>query len=263
MKTLRGRHIINLQRRRRENQNSSHKKTHWLDMWLPRVSHFAQFGLFAITIWSLYFTVLPLYQKAVLEEAIARKGIELAASEKSLEQSYSRVRAFAVREFVFSTGAYCSGLMLPPPVLVAPDEKTSPGPSAAEKILKTDAGACIIEEFQKAQSLKELRPADIQTLSSHVERIAIDLKVKQEMAWKDFESIPQKAKANPSILKPVGPFSERMITYMSKSQPRSFTDAWRFSQAVKETQSAAAYEYVTYVRNQISTLRFIEWSTSK
>ena len=47
------------------------------DKWLPRLSHFSQFGLFIFTVGTIYFTVIPLYQKALLEEAIAKKEIEL------------------------------------------------------------------------------------------------------------------------------------------------------------------------------------------
>ncbi len=250
-------------RRRRRNGEVSQAETHWLDTWLPRISHFSQFGLFVVTIGGLYFTVLPLYQKAVLEEAIARKEVELAASEKSLEQSYVRLRAFAVKEFVFGTGALCSSLMLPPRALRALNEKSAPAPSVAEEIFAINAGACLKDEFQKSKSLKELHPSDLQTLASNVERIAADLAVRRDAALREYQSIPKRAKADPSILKPLGPFSERMLAFLSKSQPATWVGDSRFSLAVKETQSAVAHEYDAYVRDQIAALRSTKWEASR
>jgi len=264
MKAGRNRYVSRVFRRRqRQDRDSSPTEDHWLDVWLPRISHFSQFGLFAVTIGGFYFTVLPLYQKAVLEEAIARKEVELAASEKSLEQSYVRLRGFSIKEFVVSTGAECSSLMIPPRALRALDEKAPPGPSEAEEILSINAGACLREKFQNSKTLKELRPADLQTLATHIELIAADLTAKREAARKEFESIPQKAKANPSILRPLGAFSERMLAFMSKSQPPAWIEASRFSLAVKETQSAAVREYDSYVRSQVATLRSINWDASR
>ena len=264
MNAGRNRYVTRLFRRRqRPDREPLRTESHWLDVWLPRISHFSQFGLFAATIGGFYFTVLPLYQKAVLEEAIARKEVELAASEKSLEQSYVRLRGFSIKEFVFSTGAECSSLMIPPRALRALDEKAPPGTSEAEEILSINAGACIKEKFQKSKPLKELRSADLQTLASHIERIAADLTAKREAARKEFQSIPQRAKANPSILKPLGPFSERMLAFLSKSQAPAWIEASRFSLAVKETQSAVAREYDSYVRSQVVTLRSINWEPSR
>lgn len=264
MKAIRSRSANHLFcNRRKRPLKSATVQAHWLDVWLPRISHFSQFGLFAITIGSLYFTVLPLYQKAVLEEAIARKEVELAASEKSLEQSYSRVRGFAVKEFVFSTGAECSGLMLPPRALQALGEKPLPRPTEAEEILNINASECLKAAFQKASNLKQLRSNDLQTIHFNIERIATDLKLKRDAAWQEYESIPERAKTDPLILKPLGSYSERMLTFLSKTQSPSQVDATRFSIAVKETQATVARQYAANIRNQIASLRSIEWGALK
>lgn len=264
MKAEQTRYVSRLFRRRqRQDRKSMPTETHWLDIWLPRISHFSQFGLFVVTIGALYFTVLPLYQKAVLEEAIARKEVQLAQAEKSLEDSYVRLRSFAIREFVFGTGAKCSSLMLPPRALRALDEKPSPISSETDEIFSINAGACLKEEFQKSKSLKELRPADLQTLSSDVDRIATNITARRESALKEYRSIPQRAKVDPSILKPLGPFSERMHAFLSKLQPAARVDASRFSLAVKETQSSVAHEYDAYIREQVVTLRSIKWEASR
>lgn len=43
-----------------------------------RLSFAAQIGLLLIAVWGYFFTVVPLYSKAVLEEQIAKKELELS-----------------------------------------------------------------------------------------------------------------------------------------------------------------------------------------
>lgn len=83
---------------------------HWLDIWLPRISHFSQFGLFVITLGSLYFVVLPVYQKSILDEAIAQKEIELKKSEKLVTESYVQLRKQAVTLFTNKAFVECKYL---------------------------------------------------------------------------------------------------------------------------------------------------------
>ena len=84
--------------------NAQTQTTNWIDVWLPRLSHVAQVGLFVFAIGGFYFTVLPLYQKALLEEAIAMKEVQLTAATNALDSAYSRNRTYAVREFYINRG---------------------------------------------------------------------------------------------------------------------------------------------------------------
>ena len=46
------------------------------DLWLVRISYIAQVGLFFLTTFTIYYTVIPIYQNASLQEAIAKKEVE-------------------------------------------------------------------------------------------------------------------------------------------------------------------------------------------
>src|SRR6185437_1868693 len=123
--------------------NADGSKRDWMEVWLPRLSHIAQFGLFLFTLGSLYFTVLPLYQKALLDESIAKKEIELKTATVSLEQKYSKIRAFAIKEYVIAAGAKCSGLLEPVPELTPLGKKPEVRPSHAERIYAIDVTQCL------------------------------------------------------------------------------------------------------------------------
>ncbi|OJB01718.1 hypothetical protein BGV48_19115 [Burkholderia ubonensis] len=87
---------------------------------LPLVSHVAQVVTVALTAGGLYFTVVPLYQKAAVDEQVAKQQIKLEQLEQRVDASYKKIRKNAVRQYVFSVGIQCTGLMLPLPTGLAP-----------------------------------------------------------------------------------------------------------------------------------------------
>jgi hypothetical protein len=177
--------------RRNNNIVQSEGQGHWLDIWLPRISHFSQFGLFVITLGSLYFVVLPLYQKAVLDEAIAKKEVELRQVSAALEESYRRVRESAVKDFVLGTGLDCSGLMLPPriglpPQMVTQIAKRKPD---AQEILEIDPKKCLVEASAHYPGLRNLRVEDMATLQEATASLGQELdKTRSEMIDKSRSS---------------------------------------------------------------------------
>ena len=50
-----------------------------IDVYLSRISHLVQVGLFSVTLLTIYYTVIPLYKSAQMEESLAKKEIELGA----------------------------------------------------------------------------------------------------------------------------------------------------------------------------------------
>jgi hypothetical protein len=174
---------LNIKRTQLPNENQSHPRRfhrwknkivqaeghgHWLDIWLPRISHFLQFGLFVITLGSLYFVVLPLYQKAVLDEAIAKKEVELREVSAALEESYRRVRESTVKDFVLGAGLNCSGLMLPPQIgTQVPNRKPD-----AQEILEIDPKKCLVEASAHYPGLRSLRVEDMAILQEAIASFA-------------------------------------------------------------------------------------------
>ena len=62
------------------------------DLWLSQLSSFSQFGILIIAIIGYFYTVVPLYQKSVLDEEIAKKVIELNIVQKKLDDNYAELR---------------------------------------------------------------------------------------------------------------------------------------------------------------------------
>ena len=143
----------------------------WLEVWLPRLSHVAQFGLFIFTLVFSYFTVLPLYQKAVLEEAVAKKELELGSLNKMLDSSYSKLRTYAMVDFYREAMPECGGQFIER--LAAPE--ATPPKTRAEKIFELDIPTCLRRLAKRVESIEGLTSRDRQTFDMALERLSASI----------------------------------------------------------------------------------------
>lgn len=66
------------------------------DIYLVRAGSLVQIGLFAVALATIYYTVIPLYKAAQMEEALARKELEYQQLSKKVEDLYVRNRKWEV-----------------------------------------------------------------------------------------------------------------------------------------------------------------------
>lgn len=66
--------------------------------------------IFACCLW-LFYTVIPLYQNAVLSEAIAEKELKLSQLRDELRSIQAKMLQDGVRGFVVTAGIKCGGLL--------------------------------------------------------------------------------------------------------------------------------------------------------
>ncbi|WP_157137866.1 hypothetical protein [Herbaspirillum lusitanum] len=246
---------LNTKRLRKHSLPSQkYKKESRLDIWLLRISYFSQVGLFALTILGFYFTVIPLYQKAVLDEAIAMKEIELKSMQKTLEKSYSQIRTFSLHQFIFNWGAECTGLLIRIPRSSIDRKEILKETEPRSKILELDSSTCLREAVLKDKNLKNLNKEDYEKLREQVDKLAADLDGKRKVALQDFKDFPNKAKTDPSVLEPVEGFAlsilEPLRRYMSSQQQ----EAWLFSAAVHQGQMKIESKYAVNARASIQKL---------
>ena len=60
-----------------------------LDLYLTRASHGAQIVLVVVAVFGYFYTVLPIYQKELLSEEIAKRTIELEGVQEQLKSAES------------------------------------------------------------------------------------------------------------------------------------------------------------------------------
>lgn len=253
-------HSISTKLARRRNENTQAKVyEHWLDIWLPRISHFSQFGLFVVTLGSLYFVVLPIYKVSVLDEAIARKEIELKESNKLVEQNYKQVRKFAIEQFTHSVFVNC---IVDVSFELSEDEKRKPDS------LSKDASNCLFESGKTSLRLKLLRPNDQAVFLKGLKNVAAEIEHNRIIAVKQYRELPSKAKLNPSLLKPPKYFSRKSYENLEKlykalhMDPEAILAKKRFDAGVVSAQLDVRTEHFDLAKQKLVGLINLDWSNS-
>lgn len=240
------------------NKNNDKSK---FDVWLSRASYFSQVGLLAAAIFGYFYTVLPLYQKAVLDEEIAKKELELKATKTALEESYTQLRRYVVAGFIISAMGECTGALIPyhPPSKAG--EKSKEAARLHNEILDIGVSHCLHENFSNTKQLSKLRRDDFTYLAQQVDALGAELEKMREIALIDFHALPTKAASNPEILAPLDANSfvsrslEILRPYMS---PKSY-QSQVYEAQIDQALSKIAYQYAENVRDKISGLSNLGW----
>lgn len=245
---------------RSRNKNDQAKvHGHWLDIWLPRISHFSQFGLFVITLGSLYFVVLPIYKVAVLDEAIARKEIELKESKKLVEQSYEQVRKFAIEQFTFGVFVKC---------VVDGDFEPNNDEGRKQDSFTKDASSCLFESGKTSPKLNFLRPNDQVVFLAGLKNVAAEIEQNRIVALKQYRELPSKAKLNPSLLKPPKYFTRKIMDNQEelyKALHLNFEASnarARFDAGVHSAQLDVRSEHLEFAKQKLMGMINLNWSNS-
>ncbi|TKS54374.1 hypothetical protein E4582_06050 [Luteimonas yindakuii] len=228
------------------------------DVWLVRASHVAQFGLFLLTAGTIYFTVIPLYQKALLDEQIARREIELNRIQDELDVAYKKIRASSVSTYIFRVGAECSGVLLPADQT---GEESGEKVDFALRVLSISPEECLRGEMEMA-ALKELRPGDMNFFQAEVSRVGTRLEAFRKEALEEYSGAEQRARNRPLSM-PRGPTARAMAEHLLTGQSEDFRRNVLSQIAVDEERSAVGSAYGDKVRAEVSNLRNINWPASK
>jgi hypothetical protein len=233
---------------------------HWIDVWLPRLSHIAQFGLFVFTLGSIYYTVIPLYQKALLEEAIAKKETDLASLTKTLEASYVRIRSYAVREFSIAAAPKCSGLLQAPEKPVLLGARAEPRKPRAENVYSIDVPTCLREAASRTSTLSELKPEDKRTFSEAVERLGVELLERRQKSLESYRAASSKITDEDIKALPPESFRVQHLKFLERIPGRVVSrQEWR-ELAAQTAQEKVGAEYEQAIRDGLVALRKIPWS---
>jgi hypothetical protein len=169
------------------------------DIWLQRASHLSQFGLFLFTVGTIYFTVIPLYQKALLEEVIAKKEVELKAVNESLDKAYVKLRTAIVGQYVFFAGADCSGLMVPSRnITLLPQYQDKYVTQESKKhdgdVFEIDVSACLTGDADRFGQLKDLRVEDRKRFDERLVMVGREIEAIRKRAIEDYKRVSLNSK---------------------------------------------------------------------
>lgn len=224
-----------------------------IDVWLQRASHIAQAALFLLTLAALHFTVVPLYEKALLDEQIARKELRLAELEEQINRAYEKTRAREVQLYLSGASAECSGVM------ADPETYHSHEGSWSAWILTVDPRECLARWMSDRDRLSDLRSEDRMLLERELEKVGVTLEAERQDAQKRYDVAETEALQNVDGLtahvgKP-GTVGELLFRGTSPDVQRDL----RKKLAVTFAREKAASAYVDRVREEIRGLNELRW----
>ncbi|KAB1448551.1 hypothetical protein [Bordetella bronchiseptica] len=242
-----------------------------MDTWLVRGSHIAQVGLFVLTLWALFYTVIPLYKTAALEEQIARREAELKTTEQRLaetvatlndatERAYDRSRADILWNLNYQAGPSCSGLFRLPEEPIALGDK--PGPE--RPLLDINVDECLTGELAKLKPQSVLRDADLLALHAAVDQTAASLEKQRSDALAAMRQMETKNTDELYAFAPKGPFVQQMDAWFDKVRQANPglpmpAPQKEHARAVRNVQEKIASDFEEQVRIEIRKLQDIAW----
>ena len=221
-----------------------------VDRLLQRLSHISQFGLFIMTVGMIKFTVIPLYEKAMLDEAVARKELELSSVNKELVAAYSKIRNSAIKSYVIYSGAKCSGVLEP----VRSGEQDEELPFE----LRIDVLGCLLEELN-APSLDSLAAQDRYRLEKEVRNISKDIALKQKALLLEYSTVSERVRSGRLVLPVSDLYSENFGGLLPKNLNPDQKAEIELDIAIRGERLRISSECGDAIRDAVFSLREIQW----
>jgi hypothetical protein len=195
-------------------------------------------------------TVIPLYQKALLDEAIAKKELELKTATSAIENKYVALRTFSVKEFIFTAGFKCSGIDI---------EVGTFRESYEDQLYKIDVARCLTTLEAHPKALAELLPEDRITFRAALKVLGARLNVaKVDSTEKD-----RIARALPETYPYLLPAtSEKVLKIQKELAGEKAMLRFKWDMGIDSERRRIANEYSKLVRDGISDLQRTKWTTA-
>lgn len=174
---------------KRPKNNNSMSQAHMaskFDLWLSRSSHISQTVLTIITVASLFFVVIPIYQNELLSESIAKKELQLTSLQANIEEAYKFNSTQNVKTFLATLAFTCSNYFLTKIELNESNQREIDA-------LNFNVGNCWSDKLEKAKSRLRLRDKDFNSLRSKLTLASStieSMRIKYKKEYDEFSGPP-------------------------------------------------------------------------
>lgn len=219
------------------------------DVYLSRATGLVQIGLFVITLLTLYFTVIPLYKSALMEEVLARKEIELDVLNKKISELYFVVRKAEVNDLV-EQAVHCTGWR----ALALGEAK------AGDSLYKNLPGC--VDNVVSGFDLSRMKAIDRLVFNARVTAIKLLLKENQDKYRLSYEEYAKKVRDDPGAAIPIhkGELADKLdalMTEMGVSIPQDSED--ELARTVKAGRAKIENEYLKNATSLIRDMAKVTW----
>jgi len=126
------------------------------DIWISRLSQLAQVGLFSLAVFGFFYTVVPIYQKEILTEAIANKELMLSELQNKIHAYNTKALNNSVEWFIIKAATKCTGMLENPEFEKRMNEFLKgniPGIDPATNFIYTNATDDCLQQLYDEQKL--------------------------------------------------------------------------------------------------------------
>jgi hypothetical protein len=187
-----------------------------------------------------WFTVIPLYQKAAVDEQLAKREAELKRLDLDLADTrrevYELVRSGLLEQTAFRASYDCAAFW-------------REGKDTPVDRLSLPLTPCLMKASESVVATKRLSNEDGQTLILATNKLAADLEKRRLAVVKRINSVPSKAVNDPTVLAPDGPFTKSLQEFLARAEPnlsaedRIGRQQRQFEERIRHTQLLIASEF--------------------
>ena len=214
-----------------------------------------------LTAGGLFFTVIPLYQKAAVDEQVAKQQIKLEQLERKVTINYKKYRAETIRKYIYLTGSECvTGLMLP---IQKIGEKQT-GPDLNEQILAVNVSDCLHQNLSRTIGWEDLTEDDKKTLFVAANNIAAEIDILRLTTKAKIASIQPNLNAVGPLELGMGEFAETQLLLLKKAGATN--DEIKdlvIKMSVGSQKNDLTARYSAFALSKIGTLNHLTWPVSR
>jgi hypothetical protein len=237
------------------------------DRWLVRAGYVAQVGVLLATVAGYYYTVIPLYQKAALDEQLARREVELKVAQRSVitarRETYEQQRQTLMEGLARRASYDCSDVKV---------AISQPGLDESRELRRTrllsvdfDTDTCLAKSLESAKADKVLNETDAAYLREGLQALGRTIHAKRVAAKARILELPKLATRSPSVLDPPSDIMARHYSWEDSvddtlQRPRASRQEQRLKYAIGFTQERIARDVRLEASRQIlDGLRRFDW----
>ncbi|ART83262.1 hypothetical protein CBP31_12050 [Oceanisphaera profunda] len=153
-----------------------------IDKIITRFSNLSQVGMFLFSMFSVYYFVIPIYQKEIISEELAKKEVELKTIKKEIEKSIviikeqqSKLSVITLQKLTSSIYIECTGIM-------------SNSGSFYDEMLKIDIDTCM-NNVLTSSLVGELTNIQLDKIKNKSVLLAVEAEVEKKKAINEIKSI--------------------------------------------------------------------------
>jgi hypothetical protein len=187
-----------------------------------------------------WYTVIPLYQKAAVDEQLAKRETELKQLDLDLvrtrREAYELVRASLLEQTALRASYDCAAYW-----------REANG-TPIDQISRSLA-PCLAKASESIVATKRLNEEDSQTLTRATLEFSKTLEQRRLTTLERIKSVPTKAASDPTVLAPEGPYAAKVQEFLAKADPylrpedRATREQKRHENRVSHTQFVVASDF--------------------